>query len=184
MTSPVLIGMSPTSRLDSVSSSYSLAIWSEPRSISASPVHPESIASSALYSSAARPTEAAFTRSGRSFETTQTSSPSLARLSATARIRESLSPSCKPDGSTDMLEWLSSTRKLPPSPTEIGKSSRSCCTRSSSRLRSAWRAKYPISGSLRLASSSVMTTTGSTTWCSANRNTAFGSDSSTEVSST
>ena len=108
-----------------------------------------------------------------------------ARFSATARMRESLSPSCRPEGSTDMLEWFSSTRSDPPfSPTAIGKSRRSCCTRSSSRLRSACRAKYPISGSLRLASSSVTTTTGSTTACSANRKIAFGSLSSTEVSST
>ena len=99
-------------------------------------------------------------------------------------MRESLSPSCSPLGSTDGLEWFSSTRSDPPSPTGIGKSSRSCSTRSSSRIRSDWRAKYPISGSLRFASSSVMTTTGRTTACSANRNSARGSDRSTEVSST
>ncbi len=70
------------------------------------------------------------------------------------------------------------------SPTAIGKSRRSCWMRSSSRLRSAWRAKYPISGSWRFASSSVTTTTGSTTECSANRKIDFGSLSRTEVSST
>ena len=63
-----------------------------------------------------------------------TSTPSFARFSATARMRESLSPSCSPLGSTDGLEWLSSTRSVPPSPTGIGKSSRSCSTRSSSRM--------------------------------------------------
>ncbi len=74
------------------------------------PVQPESTASSARYSSASRPIEAALTRIGRSFETTVTSRPSCARFSATARMRESLSPSCSPLGSTDVLEWLSSTR--------------------------------------------------------------------------
>ena len=42
------------------------------------------------YSSARRPTEAAFTRSGMSLVTSVTSRPSAARLSATARMRESL----------------------------------------------------------------------------------------------
>ena len=63
------------------------------------------------------------------------------RFSATARMRESLSPSCSPEGSTDMLEWFSSTRRDPPLPTAIGKSRRSCCTRNSSRLRRACLAK-------------------------------------------
>ena len=184
MTRPVLTGMSCTSRVCMTSFSYSSLIWLEPRVISSMPVQPESTASSCRYSSARSPIDAALTRSGRSLETTVTLSPSLARFIATARMRESLSPSCSPDGSTDMLEWFSSTRRLPPSPTGIGKSSRSCLTRSSSRSRRAWRAKYPISGSLRLDSSSAITTTGSTTACSAKRKIALGSDRRTEVSST
>ncbi len=106
------------------------------------PVQPLSTASSARYSSACSPMEAAFTRSGMSFETTVTARPSVDRFSATARIRESLSPSCRPFGSADMLEWLSSTRSVPPdSPTSMGKSSRSCSSRSWSRRRRACRAK-------------------------------------------
>ena len=54
--------------------------------------------------SAARPTDAAFTRIGRSFETTVTARPSAARFTATAKMRESLSPTCKPLGRTDWLE--------------------------------------------------------------------------------
>ena len=92
---------------------------------SATPVQPVSTASSARYSSAVRPMEAAFTRIGRSFDTTVTSRPSFARFCATARMRESLPPSCRPLGSTLMFEWFSSTRRLPPSPTGTGKSSRS-----------------------------------------------------------
>jgi len=86
----VLTGRSCTRRVDSFSSSYSSFICSLDSVMSACPVQPESTASSARYSSAGRPMDAAFTRSGRSFETTVTSRPSPARLSATARMRESL----------------------------------------------------------------------------------------------
>ena len=62
-----------------------------------------------------------------------TSYPSAWRLRATARMRESLSPSRKPAGSTPGSEWLSSTRSVPPiSPTGIGASSRPYRTRNSS----------------------------------------------------
>ena len=67
-------------------------------SSSAIPVQPDSTASSARYSSACRPTADALTRIGRSLETRVTSLPSPARLRATARMRESLSPSRKPGG--------------------------------------------------------------------------------------
>ena len=155
------------------------------RRVSAIPVQPLSTASSARYSSAIRPTEEALTRIGRSLLTRTTSRPSAARLRATARMRVSLSPSWKPFGSTEVSLWLSSTRRVPPcSPTGIGSSRRPCCTRRSSSRRRALRAKYPSSGCDRLASSSTTTTTGTTTSCSANRNRACGSDSSTEVSST
>jgi hypothetical protein len=76
----------------------------DPSESSAMPVQPESSASSARYSCASRPIEAAFTRSGKSFETTVTATPSFARFAAHARIRESLSPSCSPLGSTEGLE--------------------------------------------------------------------------------
>ena len=129
--------------------------------------------------------EAAFTRSGRSLLTRTTSSPSAARLRATDRIRVSLSPSRKPGGSTWGSAWFSSTRTVPPrSPTGRSASRRPCAIRRSSRCRSAWRAKKPSSGWWRLASSSVMTTTGRTTRCSANRPMAAGSASSTLVSRT
>ena len=54
------------------------------------------------------------TRSGRSLLTRTTLSPSAARLRATDRMRESLSPSRNPAGSTVGSEWLSSTRTVPP----------------------------------------------------------------------
>ncbi|CAI8286295.1 MAG: Uncharacterised protein [Cellulomonadaceae bacterium TMED98] len=103
ITTPVLSGMPSMSSV--VSDSVSYRVWTsvEPREISAIPVHPESTANSARYSSAARPTEAAFTRIGRSFETTVTARPSAARFTATAKMRESLSPTCKPLGRTDWL---------------------------------------------------------------------------------
>ena len=52
------------------------------------------------------------------------------------------------------------------------------------KAASALRATYPSSGWCRLPSNSVMTTTGSTTSCSANLRSAPGSASSTLVSST
>ena len=94
------------------------------------------------YSSASRPTADALIRSGRSLLTSVTRSPSWARLHATARIRVSLSPSRKPDGSESASVWLSSTRMVPPwSPTETGSSSRPWVIRSSSSMRRAVRAK-------------------------------------------
>ena len=97
---------------------------------------------SARYSSASRPTAEALIRSGRSLVTSVTVAPSLARLRATARIRVSLSPSRKPEGSDSASVWLSSTRSVPPSsPTGIGSSSRPWVIRSSSSIRSAVRAK-------------------------------------------
>ena len=145
----------------------------------------ESLIASARYSSASRPTADALIRIGRSLETRVTACPSLARLRATARIRVSLSPSRKPDGSESASVWLSSTRIVPPSsPTGTGSSRRPWVIRSSSSMRSAVRAKNPSSGWCRLPSSSVMTTTGSTTSCSWNRLSAPGSASRTLVSST
>jgi hypothetical protein len=67
------------------------------------PVHPESTASSARYSSASSPTAEALTRIGRSLLTTVTRRPSAARFLATARIRVSLSPSRKPAGSASWV---------------------------------------------------------------------------------
>ena len=97
----------------------------------------------------------------------------------------SLSPSRKPDGSEAGSVWLSSTRIVPPSsPTGTGSSRRPWVIRRSSSIRSADRAKKPSSGWWRLPSSSVITTTGSTTSCSANRLSAPGSASSTLVSRT
>ncbi|CAB4874008.1 unannotated protein [freshwater metagenome] len=154
-------------------------------SISAIPVKPVSTTNSARYSSAIRPTAEAFTRIGRSLLTRTTSLPSLDKLRATAKMRVSLSPSWKPVGNTEVSMWLSSTRKVPPnSPTGIVASSRPCEIRRSSSSRSALRAKYPSSGWLRFASSSMITTTGMTTSCSSKRNIARGSDNKTEVSRT
>jgi hypothetical protein len=113
-------------------------------STSAIPVQLESDSwtSSARYSSASRPTAEALIRIGRSLETSVTRCPSLARLRATARIRVSLSPSRKPDGSESASVWFSSTRTVPPvSPTGTGSSRRPLLTRSSSSIRSADRAK-------------------------------------------
>ena len=180
----VFRGRSSTRTVRSSSFSYSFCISSPDNEISATPVHPESVASSARYSSAASPMLDALTRSGRSFDTTTTSSPSFDRLSATDRIRVSLSPRRSPDGRAESLVWLSSTRSVPPSPIAIGMSRRSCVTRKLSRNRRACRAKYPSSGSLRFFSNSDTTTTGRTTSCSANRNIARGSDNRTDVSNT
>ena len=85
----------------------------------------ESLIVSPRYSWASRPTADALIRSGRSLLTRVTSQPSLARLQATARIRVSLSPRRKPDGSASGSVWLSSTRIVPPSsPTGTGSSRR------------------------------------------------------------
>ncbi len=147
------------------------------------PVQPLEAASSARYSCAMSPIEAAFTRSGRSFETSTTSAPSAARFAATARMRLSPSVPRMPDGSVEVSTWLSSTRTVPCA-IGIGWSRRPCATRRSSRTRSACRANQPSSGWSRLPSSSLTTTSGSTTSCSSKRASAPGSDSRTDVSST
>jgi len=176
------VARSPTTRPPSCHRS---AISESVSSAVVIPVQPDSTTCWARYSSALMPRAAAFTRIGRSLETTVTSRPSAERLAATARIRVSLSPSRIPFGRVASLVWLSSTRTVPPStPTGRGRSRRPCIMRRSSSIRSAERAKYPSSLWWRFASSSVTTTTGSTTWCSAKRRMAFGSDSRTEVSST
>ena len=81
-------------------------------STSAMPVQPasDSWICSPRYSAASRPTADALIRSGRSLEISVTSWPSLARFGATARIRVSLSPRRKPDGSDAASVWFSSTR--------------------------------------------------------------------------
>ena len=68
-TSPVWHGRSRAASWSIRSSAYSWSSSSAETSSSDMPVHPDSIASSARYSSATRPTAEAFTRSGRSFET-------------------------------------------------------------------------------------------------------------------
>ena len=137
------------------------------------------------YSSATMPTAAALTRSGMSLVTRVTRRPSAASPSATDRIRASLVSVRNPIGSAIWSAWLSSTRAVPPSSLTVnGTSNRPCLTRSSSRIRSACRAKTPSSGWCRLPSSSEITTSGSTTSCSSKRSIARGSASRTEVSST
>ena len=114
-------------------------------SISAMPVQSGRSPGRARYSSAASPTAAALTRSGMSLVTSVTSRPSAARP---ARRRGCARRWCRcrnPAGSTDWSAWLSSTRSVPPSSlTANGASRRPCSTRSSSRIRSACRAKHPI----------------------------------------
>src|SRR5580704_1811935 len=184
-TRPVWQGRSRAGSHSKVPVSYSCSISPLPMSSSVLPVQPEPTGSSARYSCAASPTAAALTRSGRSLLTRTTSSPSAARLHATDKMRESLSPIRNPAGSTCGSEWLSSTCTVPPSaPTGSSASSLPCSMRRSSRCRRAWRAKYPSSGWFRLASSSVMTTIGRTTLCSSKRVIAAGSASRTLVSST
>ena len=132
-----------------------------------------------------RPTEAALTRSGMSLVTRVTFLPSAAMFSATARMRESLLSTRKPAGSVDRSEWLSSTCSVPPwSPIGTGASRRPWVMRSSSSTRSVCRANQPSSGWWRLPSSSLMTTSGRTTSCSAKRPSAPGSESRTDVSRT
>src|SRR3954470_5815792 len=104
------------------------------------------------YSSASRPTADALIRSGRSLLTSVTRSPSCARFHATARMRVSLSPTRKPDGSESASVWLSSTRMVPPrSPTGTGSSSRPLVELSSSSNRSAVLPKHPQRGPREVA---------------------------------
>ena len=71
-----------------------------------------------------------------------TSRPSLARFSATARMRESLCRLRSPDGSTGRSAWLSSTRSEPPGRRRrSGSRGARARMRSSSRMRRACRAK-------------------------------------------
>ena len=80
------------------------------------PVQPvESATGCMRYSSAASPTEAAFTRSGMSLVTSVTARPSAAMFRATARMRESLLSTRNPAGNADRSEWFSSTCSVPPS---------------------------------------------------------------------
>ena len=113
-TRPVWQGCSRAASSRARRVSYSSSMSALPTDNSAMPVQPESTGSSARYSCASKPTEAAFTRSGTSLLTRTTSWPSLARLRATERIRVSLSPSRKPAGRTAASMWLSSTRRVPP----------------------------------------------------------------------
>lgn len=78
------------------------------------PVHPDTTTSCAWYSSAARPTAPALTRSGMSLLTNVTCLPSAARLAATVRILASLLSLRNPAGSTDGSLWFSSTCSVPP----------------------------------------------------------------------
>src|SRR5665647_1035149 len=144
-TSTPIAGLSsPVSRSASAidSCSQSVAICCSVTSSSSIPVKPESTASSARYSSARRPTAEAFTRIGRSLDTTVTSAPAAARFAATARMRVSLSPSRNPSGSTPGSVRPSSTRSEPPSvPSGIGQSRPPWAIRRSSSSRRADRAK-------------------------------------------
>jgi hypothetical protein len=79
------------------------------------PVQVGSLAWPWRYSSAVRPTDAAFTRNGMSLLTSVTSRPSAASPSATDRIRVSLESLRNPCGSALWSAWLSSTRRVPPS---------------------------------------------------------------------
>ena len=81
-------------------------------------------------------------KDGARFDTNVTSRPSAAKFRATARMRESLSPSRNPSGRADGSAWFSSTCTVPPASfTGIGVSSRPKRIRRSSKCRSAVRAK-------------------------------------------
>src|SRR6476620_7750616 len=117
--------------------------------------------------------------------TRTTSPPSASRFRAQARILESLLSVRNPTGRTDGSVWFSSTCRVPPSvPIGTGWSRRPYSSRRSSSIRSDSLANHPNSWWCRFPSSSLITTRGSTTRCSANLVTAQGSDSSTDVSST
>ena len=129
-TRPVWHGSSRASSRSITWSSYSSSRSSPVTSSSFMPVQPasDSWICSPRYSAASRPTADALMRSGRSLEIRMTSLPSLARLRATARMRVSLSPSRKPEGSESGSVWFSSTRTVPPSsPTGTGSSRRPFC---------------------------------------------------------
>ena len=141
MIRPVLTGTSAVALKVTGPPSYRSLTSSSEAEMLTVPVQPESFTSSLRYSSACRPMAEAFTRMGRSLETTVTSRPSNAKFWATARIRESLSPERKPWGRTSVEMWFSSTRRLPPSePSGTGRFSEPCSTRSSSSRRRALRA--------------------------------------------
>ena len=155
-------------------------------SSSTKPVQPESVASSLRYSSASRPTTPALRRSGRSLVTTTTSRPSRPRLQRDGEDAVVVGVGASAAAAAPSSSWwFSSTRSVPPSSlTGMGSSSEPWRVRSSSRKRRLWRAAQPSSGWCRLPSSSVRTTSGSTTSCSAKRVTASGSARRTEVSTT
>jgi len=75
-------GMSLAASCSSCPESYSSSISAPVTSSSAIPVHPDWAGSSARYSCAVSPTDAAFTRSGRSLLTSATGMPSAARFAA------------------------------------------------------------------------------------------------------
>ena len=106
-------------------------------------------------------------------------------LRATARMRWSLVSPLNAAGNPAISVWFTSTRSVPPSSfAGIGRSSEPCASRRSSSIRNVSRAAQPSSGWWRLRSSSVSTTRGMTTSCSAKRPSARGSESRTDVSST
>ncbi len=182
---PVWHGRSRAASRSTSPSANNVSMSSALVSSSVMPVQPDTTTSCAWYSSAARPTAPALTRSGMSLLTNVTRLPSAARLAAQHRMRESLVSVRKPAGSTAGSLWLSSTCSVPPCvPTGMGWSSRPCSMRRSSNKRNAWRANQPSSWWWRLASSSLITTSGTTTSCSAKREQAHGSDSRTDVSNT
>ena len=140
---------------------------------------------SARYSWASSPTAEALIRSGRSLETSVTRWPSLARLRATARIRVSLSPSRKPDGSDCGVGVV----ELDPERAALradGDGLVEAPVDDAQVVERAQRRAGEVAelGVVRLPSSSVITTTGSTTSCSAKRLSAPGSASRTLVSRT
>ncbi|SKV66235.1 Uncharacterised protein [Mycobacteroides abscessus subsp. abscessus] len=98
---PVWHGRSRAASRSTSPDSKSESMTSAEVSSSVIPVQPEFTTSWARYSSAARPTAPALTRSGMSLLTNVTSLPSAARLSAHAKIRESLESVRKPTGSTE-----------------------------------------------------------------------------------
>ncbi len=117
---PVWHGRSRASSRSTTPSENRSSITERSTSSSVMPVQPEITTSWAWYSSAGRPAAPALTRSGMSLLTSTTSCPSAARLSAHARIRESLSPVRNPSGSTDGSVWFNSTCRVPPPASPMG----------------------------------------------------------------
>ena len=110
------------------------------------------------------------------------SPPSMARRGPRNGHHEARSRRDRQRRVVERSEWFSSTCSMPPeSPIGTGASSRPCLIRNSSSTRKVCRANQPSSGWWRFASNSLITTSGRTTSCSANRPNAPGSDSRTEV---